>query len=210
LVKIRKWKDIPQHRLNTVLQYIAYDFAKPKSKSEIFEHVKKMGIKTRVSLDVYLAKLEKENYIKSVISNNWKRVRYELADKKFWNNFEKKYERKMSGSKKRIFKETEKLIRDIERGKRPKECVLGDALYALTAFEMRQLEGFELLLEGKTIAPFVTPALVEDYLIMPFNLAVQLLWACHIKDKEKTIEAINLLKKYKSETLKPFRKATSG
>ena len=60
----------------------------------------------------------------------------------------------------------------------------------LLYFEYRQLQGFELLLKNKPISGIIASNIIDDYFYVPYNLRIQLLWACQEKKKEITETAI--------------------
>lgn len=185
---------------NFILQYLAQDFAKPKRFSEIWNFVRDRKICTKITLCVYLEGLEKDGIIQR-IEKGKKHVEYVLSDRNFWKNFQKKYDKKMKADVQYIQKKINELIKKIEKGELTEEIVKGHILYQLTAFEDRQLEGITNLLMSPPITIFVAPSLIEDFIVIPYNLKVQLIWACYEKYPKVTMEAIKLLRKYKKEIL---------
>jgi hypothetical protein len=57
-----------------------------------------------------------------------------------------------------------------------------------------------ILSTGKTRI-FWASSLIEDFFVIPYNLMVQLILACYEKYPKVTIEAIEILGKYKKEIL---------
>lgn len=204
----RKW-DIDSDRIKKpiikkfILQFLASDFARPKKFSEIWKFMSRRKICTKITLCVYLEGLEKKDLIKKIKEHKKdKRFVYVLSDWKKHREYMKEYEKRMIRDVKKLAKEVDKTIKGIEKGVLTETEVHDYVFCMLTDFEYRQFQGFNLLLLNKPIALFVTPSLIEDFIAIPFNLRVQLLWVCFEKYPKATMDAIELLRKNKEVILR--------
>jgi len=173
--------------------------------------MKQNKVCSKITVWVYLEGLEKEvglikKFGKEELEEECKKddryaYVYALLDWKKHREFQKKYEKTMVSNVKKLQKEVDKTIKGIEKGVLTEKEVYDYVFCMLTDFEARQFQGFDLLLVGKPIAPFVAPSLIEDFIRIPYNLETQLLWVCFDKYPEATREAIDLLKKNKKRIL---------
>lgn len=201
MTKVRKWKPSSPTIKNAIFQVLAKDFAKPKRFNEIWEHIRERKVCTKTTLWVYLEGLEKIGLIRKD-KKNPQHSEYFLADKEHWEESQKDYEKKMVRNVKQLRKNVDKAIKGIEKGLLSEDEVYKFVFYMLTHFEARQFQGFEHLLRGKPITPFVAPSLIEDFLIIPYNLRIQQLWMCYEKYPKATMDAIDDLKKMKMAILR--------
>jgi hypothetical protein len=175
------------------------DYASPKHFSRIWEYLKRNRICAKNAFWVYLdglvekglvikVKAERKTKLKHGEKPRKDRFLYALADWKKHHEFQRKYEEVMRADLKRIQKAVDKMVAGIEKGLLEEDEITDFVIGMLTDFEYRQLLGFDVLLRSKGASAFVAPSLIEDFIVIPYNLRIQLLWLCNEK-YPKAIEA---------------------
>jgi hypothetical protein len=190
-----------------IFQLLAQDFAKPKSFTKLWKHVKDNKICTKNTLVVYLEKMLETKEIVPVRTKmkvkkiKRQRYNYALPDWKEWAKEKSEYDKRLNTEAKRSRKVVHEMIRLLKSGELNDNEVFTLVYCTLLDFELKQLQGFDLLFKSQNISRFFASSIIQDFFEVPFNLRILFLWACHELCPESSKKAIVTLVNRKRELL---------
>jgi len=196
-----EWKLVSRYKRSVIKYVLASKFAQPKSFTEIWNVIREDPFSfSKQTLVNYLKGMEKEKEIVTVKVGERKRALYALPNWKECHKLFLKYKNIMKYDVKRASEIVEIAIENIHK---LKESEVLDFVFGLMIdLELRQLHGFDILLTLNRNAVLLAPILIKDFISIPYNLRIHLLWKCLENYPKATNEAINLLKKKKMIVLK--------
>ena len=179
---IRRWKAESPTIKAEIFRLLAQDFAEPKS----FTELRDKRFCAPNTLFVYLEKmLKREEIVRVPVERKSKgkairaRYNYALPD---WEKFakdKKKYDKRLKRAEKGSRKVVDRMIKLLKSGKLGDNEVFTLVYCTLLDFELKQLQGFDLLLKGQRISEIFAPSIIQDFFEVPFNLRIPFLWACY-------------------------------
>jgi hypothetical protein len=209
--QIKRWKAENPIIKTGIFRILAQDLAKPKTFTELWADLYSNNVLgTKNTLLVYLEKMrERKEIVRIPIKRKTKikegverkqRYAYALPD---WKEKGKKeeYDKKLRKEAKRSQMVIHRMIKLLESGILSDHQVWTLVYCTLLDFELKQLEGFDLLLRAEKISGVFAPSILRDFFAVPFNLRIPFLWACFKFYPDVSKNAINTLKIRKKQIL---------